>query len=123
MILEDTQTMLSTHLREILRRDSGTRLGADPKELHQMRVATRRARAVLRAGRPLLDPRWSATLRAELGWLGNSLGEVRDLDVLLCHMREEAYTFADEEISAVRRVVQTLEAERKESRDALLQVL
>ena len=47
-----------------------------------MRVATRRMRAILRAARPLLDPEWVRSLRAELGWLGGALGPVRDLDVL-----------------------------------------
>ena len=36
--------------------DPGTRLGSDPEDLHQLRVATRRLRAFLRAARPLLDP-------------------------------------------------------------------
>ena len=62
---------------------SGTRLGADVEELHQMRVATRRLRAFLRAGRDLLDPVWAEPLREELRWLGGVLGRVRDLDVLV----------------------------------------
>ncbi len=48
-----------------------------------MRVATRRLRAFLRAGRPLLDRDWVEGLRAELGWLGRELGPARDLDVLV----------------------------------------
>ena len=35
---------------ELISHDPGTRLGEDPEELHQARVATRRLRAVLRAG-------------------------------------------------------------------------
>lgn len=51
-----------------------------------MRVATRRARAFLRAARPLLEREWARSLREELGWLGSALGPARDLDVLLAHV-------------------------------------
>ena len=39
-----------------------------------MRVATRRLRAFLRAGRELLDPAWAEPVREELKWLGGALG-------------------------------------------------
>ncbi|MCI0546219.1 MAG: CHAD domain-containing protein, partial [Candidatus Rokubacteria bacterium] len=58
------------------------RAGRDPEDLHQMRVAVRRLRAILRAGRPLFERRWVDGLRRELDWLGTALGEVRDLDIL-----------------------------------------
>jgi inorganic triphosphatase YgiF len=49
---------LALRLREqataLVSRDPGTRLGSDPEDLHQLRVATRRLRAYLRAARPLL---------------------------------------------------------------------
>ena len=79
--------MLETQYRAIVEHDAGTRLGRDPEELHKMRVATRRLRAFLRTGRPLLDADWAEALRLELRWLGGVLGPVRDLDVLIGHLR------------------------------------
>jgi CHAD domain-containing protein len=61
-------------------KEPGTRLGEDPEELHDMRVATRRLRAALDVFADVLPLR-AGTFRAELGWLGGLLGEVRDLDV------------------------------------------
>lgn len=61
----------------------GTIEGSDPEPLHQARVATRRMRSDLRTFGPLLDLEWTSHLRDELRWAGGSLGEVRDLDVLL----------------------------------------
>ena len=81
---------------QLLAHDPGTRLGTDPEDLHQMRVATRRARAFLRAARPLLDAEWAEGLRDELGWLGSALGPARDLDVLLEHVRGEVADLGDE---------------------------
>jgi len=98
--------VLAAALREqyarLLAHDPGTRLGTDPEDLHQMRVATRRARAYLRAAKPLLDPEWAKELRDELGWLGTELAPARDLDVLLEHLREE--------VSALGEAGQPLEA-------------
>jgi CHAD domain-containing protein len=84
---------LALRLREqataLVSRDPGTRLGSDPEDLHQLRVATRRLRAYLRAARPLLAAEPADELRAELGWLGGALGPVRDLDVLMEHFGQQ----------------------------------
>jgi CHAD domain-containing protein len=69
--------------------DARTRLG-EMEPLHQMRVGTRRLRSDLRTFRKLLDPEWVRTIRAELKWLGAALGDVRDLDVLLARLHENA---------------------------------
>lgn len=56
--------------------------GGDPDGVHDMRVALRRLRTVLASCRPFLDQRRTEPLRAELGWLADLLGQVRDQDVL-----------------------------------------
>jgi CHAD domain-containing protein len=111
---------LQAQYRAIVRHDPGTRLGRDSEELHQMRVATRRMRAILRAARPLLDAEWVAELRAELGWLGRALGPVRDLDVLVEHLRADAGALGDDDEGAFLTLIPKLEAERAADRDALL---
>src|SRR5918996_413573 len=58
---------LREQYERLLAHDPGTRPGSDPEDLHQMRVAARRARAFLRAARPLLDRAWANELRIELG--------------------------------------------------------
>jgi CHAD domain-containing protein len=101
--------------RSLLDHDPGTRLGVDPEDLHQMRVATRRARAFLRVGRPLVDPGWDERLRAELGWLGSALGPARDADVLLGHLRGEVDALG-ELAPAAGGLVAALERERARAR-------
>jgi CHAD domain-containing protein/uncharacterized protein YjbK len=80
---------LHEQYERLLAHDPATRLGSDAEDLHQMRVATRRARAFLRSARPIVNATWSRSLRDELGWLGSALGPARDLDVLLEHLQEE----------------------------------
>ena len=53
-----------------------------PEFVHDLRVATRRARSALRLFRLLFEPAWSSALALELGWIALLLGTVRDLDVL-----------------------------------------
>jgi CHAD domain-containing protein len=121
--LAQLQAMLSRQLEKMLQHDPGTRLGSDSEDLHDLRVATRRLRALLRAARPLLDRDWAEGLRAELSWLGSALGPVRDLDVLIEHLTGELEEFSDEERLAAERLVQALDSERAEARAAMLEAL
>jgi CHAD domain-containing protein len=77
--------ILRRHFGVLLARESGTRLGEDIEELHDMRVATRRLRAAIDLFVGVLPVRIEG-IRKELGWLAAALGEVRDLDVQLEHM-------------------------------------
>jgi CHAD domain-containing protein len=103
--------------RSLLDHDPGTRLGEDAEDLHQMRVATRRARAFLRVARPLVDPTWAEGLRGELGWLGSALGPARDADVLLEHLRAQVETLGAPAPQA-QGLVRSLEEERDRAREA-----
>lgn len=120
---EHLRAMLERQYAQILAHDPGTRLGRDPEELHQLRVATRRLRAFLRAARPLLELEWAEALRGELRWLGQALGPVRDLDVLLERLRGEAADFEPREQRALRRLFDRLDAERAADRELLLEAL
>lgn len=84
------QAALRAQYERILEHDPGTRLGRDPEHVHKQRVAVRRLRAHLRAGRPLLDRQWADGLRDELRPLGHALGRVRDLDVQISRIESQA---------------------------------
>ena len=113
--------LLQQH-RSLLGHDPGTRLGADPEDLHQMRVATRRARAFLRAARALVEPRWGEHLRGELGWLGTALGPARDADVLLEHVCGEVDSLGSTGEHAHGLVI-ALEEQRDRARESAVAAL
>ncbi|WP_189113622.1 CYTH and CHAD domain-containing protein [Pilimelia terevasa] len=71
----------------LLRHEPGVRAG-DPDAVHDMRVAVRRLRSTLQTFRPLLDAAAGEPLRAELKWLADLLGEVRDADVQAARLAE-----------------------------------
>ncbi|MGW4483556.1 CHAD domain-containing protein [Amycolatopsis sp. NPDC004368] len=113
---------LDHELRELLSREAGTRSGADPEDLHQMRVALRRMRSVLKTSGSLVGA-GAEPVRAELGWLGQSLGEVRDYDVLIGHLREVIATFDVRDQAAGRRLVSKFVTERAAARRRLTRAL
>ncbi|QIS02745.1 CHAD domain-containing protein [Nocardia brasiliensis] len=73
-----------------------------PDSVHQMRVATRRLRSVLRSYRGLFERTPAAALGAELKWLAGVLGVARDAevraarfaDLLTEHARPEEHSAA-----------------------------
>jgi CHAD domain-containing protein len=113
---------LARQARTILIHDPGTRLGSEPEDLHQMRVATRRLRAFLKVAAPLLDASWSEPLREELSWLGGALGPARDLDVLVANLRDEIEALGDDAASAAG-IIDVLESERASARGAVVEAL
>jgi CHAD domain-containing protein len=125
---ERLQAVVTTQYRAILANDPGTRLGADAEHLHQHRVAVRRLRSVLRAAAPMLDPTWTKTARDELRWAGYALGPVRDLDVLIAHLRAEIATLPafgsdDPESVGAGPLIDALDREHGRAREAMLEAL
>jgi CHAD domain-containing protein len=61
----------------------------DVDAVHDARVTVRRLRATLRTFRPLMDAGQAESIRAELAWLGDLLGAVRDADVLAARLSQQ----------------------------------
>ena len=61
----------------------------EPDAVHQMRVATRRARSALQAFGGIIERDATRPLCAELKWLAAALGPARDTEVLLARLTAE----------------------------------
>jgi CHAD domain-containing protein len=118
--LEHVRAALAEQAREMVAHDPGTRLGADPEELHDLRVAVRRARAILRSARLLLDRTWADELRAELKWIAGELGHVRDMDVLGGYLAEQVELLPRDERSDAGPIVEALAEGHDVLRERLL---
>src|SRR2546427_5785546 len=57
--------LMREQLEAIRAHEPGTRAGIDPEQLHRMRTAVRRLRAILGAAREMFDPEWVGGLRSE----------------------------------------------------------
>ena len=114
---------LHSQFFQMLRHDPGTRLDRDHEALHQMRVAMRRIRAILRAVRSFLAPEWTEQVRQEMSWISSLLGEVRDWDVLLEYFREESHDLSAKEQRSFQSILHNFEDQRSIARAKLLEGL
>jgi CHAD domain-containing protein len=76
-----------TSMSRLIAADVGTRMSDDDESTHEMRVTARRLRVTLKTFAAVLDPSWSDKLSADLRWLGDVAGAVRDTDVLARRIR------------------------------------
>jgi CHAD domain-containing protein len=122
-------TALRRDVLRIVQHDPLVRLratvGEDDTAVHQMRVGCRRLRSDLRTFAPLLDPTWTAGLRAELGWLAQALGAAREAEVLRSRLRRTA---ADDPLvpldkAAIARIDADLAARHEEALHGLDEVM
>jgi CHAD domain-containing protein len=110
--------ILRRHFAAMLAHEPGVRLGENPEELHDMRVATRRLRAALKLYAEVL-PRRAEGYERDLRYFANALGEVRDLDVHLERLAEETSRNGDD----LEEVVAVLEERQAEARRRMLKAL
>jgi triphosphatase len=114
--------VLRRHFSAFVAKEPGTRLGDDIEELHDMRVASRRLRAALSLFADVL-PAHAQGFRTELGWLGQTLGAVRDLDVQLEQLDEWLTKLPQADRDALGALRSLLENERAEARASMLAAL
>jgi CHAD domain-containing protein len=114
---------LGAQLEALLAHEPGVRLGTEPENLHQHRVAARRTRAFLRATRAYIDPSWSQSLAELLAELGQDTGPVRDIDVLIEHARPALAAAAPEDRAGADRLLELVKGERDSLRVRLLTTL
>jgi CHAD domain-containing protein len=73
--------VLGSCLEHLLANHEAARSSDDPEGVHQLRVAARRTRSILRTLRPFVAPAPTRQLRDALRWIGGALGPARDRDV------------------------------------------
>jgi CHAD domain-containing protein len=98
-------------------------LDDDAEGVHQARVGIRRIRSDLRSFGPLFELANVRTLRAELSWLSDELGAVRDLDVLLASLRVDAQRLDREDRAGVDEPIGHLERERATTHAGLISAM
>jgi len=109
--IDHVRAYLRTQLAEIERSDPIVRVDDNVDAVHDLRVAARRARTILKVAKPALDAAWTDALVEDLRWLGAELGTLRDTDVLLEHLRAAGGISAD-----TNPVVNRLERDRRTAR-------
>ena len=106
---------VAAQLAELRANERAVRTSDDADAVHDMRVAIRRLRSVLRSARPILDRAWVDALRGELDRYGQLLAAVRDLDVLIERLGAETAELD----AGADRLLSPLEQERDRARAEL----
>jgi CHAD domain-containing protein len=122
-VVDHVKWALAQHVRWLLAHDPGTRLGAEIESLHQLRVAVRRLRAVLRAAEPVLAPDWAHALENELAWLSECLGQARDLDVQTAYFEKESSRLEARDRKPLAQFITHLRTQREHVQQLVLSEL
>src|SRR5262249_45691277 len=109
--------------RRMLAMEPGTRSGADPEDLHKMRVATRRMRAAWRVFDGAYQPSRQRRYVAELKEVATALGAVRDLDVQIDGLKAYRKALPESGSDAMEPLIDAWQERRDEARSALAELL
>ena len=119
-LAEAGRTMLREHWNKLRESEPGVR-GGDHEAVHDMRVATRRLRAMLEVlGATAYDPQETGALRKGLKRLAASLGVVRDTEVFMQAVDGYAGRLQTDERAALDPLLRTLNERRDAAREELL---
>lgn len=112
-VLDDVLAVLMGNAMEhLLANLDCARTGAHPEGVHQVRVALRRLRAMLKLLEPVLPQRSAQMLERRLGNLAGALGPVRDLDVFRETVSQASNVIGDEfAAQQLDRIVASMQAE------------
>ncbi len=114
---------LRATLAVIRANEDGIRRDLDVEYLHDLRVAVRRSRTLLRIFAKRLARSEADSVNADFEWLGRITGPTRDLDVHLLELRQEAARLAEEEREQLEPLVGWLGARRQEAWGELVHAL
>lgn len=114
--------VLRRQFAEMRSHEPGTRIGEDPEELHDMRVATRRMRAAIKVFEGALPER-ARWFREELRWIAGSLGDVRDLDVQIDRLDAWRDGAGEGGSEFLGKILDVIKKRRTEARGRMLEAL
>jgi CHAD domain-containing protein len=122
-VAEAGRKTLRFHFARMLAREAGARDGVEVRDVHAMRVATRRMRAAWRVFGDGFRPNRTKRLRSRLRDVAARLGGVRDLDVLLDGLEAYRAELPAAEKRALEPLVAAWRSYREDARVLLAQEL
>lgn len=123
LLAQATRIVLARHLAYLYEHHEDVATSEDVHAVHQMRVATRRMRAVLGATEEVFKSKITKSLNKRLRRLARLLGVVRDSDVLLLHLRDFAKNLSPEEHGVFDTLIEEVEHQREEGQGKLRSAL
>jgi CHAD domain-containing protein/uncharacterized protein YjbK len=122
-VAEAARKLLAQQMRKLRKYEKLARQNDDPEGVHQMRVVTRRMRALLAATRGMFKAKALAPFAPMLRELARDLGAVRDRDVFLEHLAAYAAGQSDEARADLDALEGRLRAEQSKAHACLIKLL
>ncbi|MBZ0293333.1 MAG: CHAD domain-containing protein [Anaerolineae bacterium] len=117
---EAGRKVLLTELIKMLQHEAGSRTGNDVEDVHDMRVAIRRMRSAFRLLKPYYKAKDVRPYTEALKRLGETLGDVRDLDVLIDNLRAFQLTLDADSQADLQTTIDALDERRTAAREDLI---
>jgi CHAD domain-containing protein len=119
-IAETGRHVLRRHFQKLLTREEDARRDKDIEAVHDMRVASRRLRAILPMLEDVAPAGQAARFRKELRKVARGLAGVRDCDVFLEEVNRYTETLSEEQRKNLEPLTNALHSERVAARSHML---
>ena len=114
---ECARRIITTRLHEMMSFKAGTIDGTDIEYVHDMRVASRRLRSAMRNFADCFTPKKEFRRHLKrVEQITSTLGDVRDLDVLIDRFQKDVLTVPEEAQIGVQNLINHFQQEREERR-------
>lgn len=122
-IAEAGRKILLVEFTRMLKHEAGSRTGEDIEDVHDMRVSIRRMRSLFRLLRPFFSAKEIRPFNQSLRELAGTLGNVRDLDVMIDDLRLYQSEQGQASQADLGAVIDALDNRRTEAREELVDLL
>jgi CHAD domain-containing protein len=120
---EAGRKVLLAELIQMLQHEAGSRTGEDIEDVHDMRVSIRRMRSAFRLLALYYKAKDVRPYRSDLSRLGEVLGDVRDLDVMIDNLRAFQLTLNADSQADLQAAIDELDERRVAAREDLNKTL
>jgi CHAD domain-containing protein len=121
-IAEAGRKVLLANFITMLKHEAGSRTGEDIEDVHDMRVASRRMRSIFLLLEDYFKGKAVRPYERSLRKIARTLGEVRDLDVMISDLTAYKATLEAEQSALLQEVIDELDQQRGKARENLNRV-
>ena len=122
-LVEGAHKLLKYYFTIMINHELGTRMGVDPEELHDMRVCSRRLRAVFDVFGAGFDAKAIRKQQKGLRLTGRALGNVRDWDVFMLKAHEDIALLPQTDQIMLQPLLQDWQTQHQLARQKLIDFL
>ena len=112
--------IIVNYFHQMMSYKEGAKDGSDIEFVHDMRVTSRRLRAAMDNFADCFPEKSFKKLHKKIKLITQTMGAVRDLDVLIGRFEKELGTLPESEKSDIRKLIAHLQQEREEARKPML---